>query len=365
MHASIERLYSPRLPGEGSTLTAVRLRLATVLILGLVMLFSALPAHAVPTSSDKRAEASRVKSQVDELDRKVEIASEAYNEANSKHAALVADIQETQARLDATNARIGELQGMLSTRANSMYRSGPLSFVEVLFGAASFEEFSSTWDVLTDINDSEADAVAELKVARAEAERSREELAARQAEAKTVLDHMAANKSSIEAQLSSRKSMLSGLESEVAQLEAAERARQVAAASSVSRSSGSSASSRRFPPPTRAARSEVVNIAKRYLGAPYKWAASGPNSFDCSGFTMFVYRQVGVSLPHSSRAQYGSGQRVSRADLQPGDLVFFGSPIHHVGIYVGGNSYIHAPRTGDVVKISSLNRRGYVGACRP
>ena len=330
------------------------------------MLFSALPAHAVPTSSDKRAEASRVKSQIDELDRKVEIASEAYNEANAKHAALVADIQETQSRLDAANARIAELQGMLSTRANSMYRSGPLSFVEVLFGATSFEEFSSTWDVLTDINDSEAEAVAELKVTRAEAERSREELAAREAEAKTVLNQMASNKSSIEAQLSTRKSMLSGLESEIAQLEAAESARQAAAAASVSRSArSSSSSSRRFPPPTRAPRSEVVSIAKRYLGAPYRWAAVGPNAFDCSGLTMFVYKQVGVSLPHSSRAQYGSGQRVSRADLQPGDLVFFGSPIHHVGIYVGGNSYIHSPRTGDVVKISPLTRRDYVGAVRP
>lgn len=103
----------------------------------------------------------------------------------------------------------------------------------------------------------------------------------------------------------------------------------------------------------------------RYLGAPYRWAAAGPNAFDCSGFTMFVYRQVGVSLPHSSRAQIGHGQRVSRGDLQPGDLVFFGSPIHHVGIYVGGGNYIHAPRTGDVVKISSMNRSGYAGACRP
>jgi cell wall-associated NlpC family hydrolase len=80
---------------------------------------------------------------------------------------------------------------------------------------------------------------------------------------------------------------------------------------------------------------------------------------------MFVYRQVGVSLPHSSRAQIGYGERVSRSDLRPGDLVFFGSPIHHVGIYVGGGSYIHAPRTGDVVRISSMNRSGYAGACRP
>jgi len=132
-----------------------------------------------------------------------------------------------------------------------------------------------------------------------------------------------------------------------------------------STSSSRSRSERTFPPPTRAPRSEVVNIAMQYLGAPYRWGASGPNAFDCSGFTMFVYSQVGVSLPHSSRAQYGSGERVSRADLQPGDLVFFGSPIHHVGIYVGGGQYIHSPRTGDVVRVAPLDRGDYVGACRP
>jgi len=123
-------------------------------------------------------------------------------------------------------------------------------------------------------------------------------------------------------------------------------------------------SERNFPPPTRAPRSQVVSIAKRYLGAPYVWAAAGPNSFDCSGFTMFVYRQVGVSLPHSSRAQIGYGERVSRSNLRPGDLVFFGSPIHHVGIYVGGGMMIHAPHTGARVRIDPLHSN-YSGAARP
>jgi cell wall-associated NlpC family hydrolase len=80
---------------------------------------------------------------------------------------------------------------------------------------------------------------------------------------------------------------------------------------------------------------------------------------------MYVYRQVGVRLPHSSRAQIHVGERVSRSDLKPGDLVFFGSPIHHVGMYVGGGTMIHAPQTGDVVKFSSINRSNYAGACRP
>lgn len=314
--------------------------------------------------SDKRDEAIRVKKQVDNLDAKVEVAAEAYNEAYAAHSKLVSQIDSTKSKLKKTNKRIDELQTMLSTRANSMYRNGPLSFVEVLLGANDFGELAATWDLLTDLNRRDADATVELKEARAEAEAHAKELGAREVEAKKVLDRMAAKKRSIEKDLADRKRMLTGLESEIAAIEAADRARAAAAAAAVSRSR-SYAPERSFPAPTRAARSEVVDVAKRYLGAPYRWGASGPNSFDCSGFTMFVYSQVGVSLPHSSRAQIGYGERVSRGDLQPGDLVFFGSPIHHVGIYVGGGMYIHAPHTGDVVSIDPLSRGDYAGACRP
>lgn len=334
-------------------------------MLALVLVAGVSPAVAAPTVSDKRDEAIRVKKQADDLDARVEVASEAYNEAYAKHAKLVSQIGSTQAKLKKTNKRIDKLQTMLSTRANSMYRNGPLSIVEVLLGANDFEELAATWDLLTDINRKDADATVELKAAKAEAEKTAKDLASREREAKTTLGQMASKKQSIENQLAERKRMLVGLESEIAAIEAAERARAAAAAAVVVSRSRSYETQRSFPAPTRAARSEVVDVAKRYLGAPYRWGASGPNSFDCSGFTMFVYAQVGVSLPHSSRAQIGYGERVSRSDLQAGDLVFFGSPIHHVGIYVGGGMYIHAPHTGDVVSISPLTRGDYAGACRP
>lgn len=359
----IERLHCDRLPG-GITLTA-RIKTLVAALLASVLLVGAVPAYAVPTLTDKRDQAKRIKSQVDALDAQVERASEAYNEAAEKHAAITSKIRRTEADLEKANARIGTLQGHLTVRANSMYRSGPTGFIEVLLGAEDFEQFATTWDLLREMNEREADDVAALKETRAKAERYKKDLSAQQAESKKVVDQMAAKKKSIEGQLATRKSMLSGLESEVAALEAEAEARARATAlQSVSRSA-TRKGEKKFPPPTRAARSEVVSIAKKYLGAPYRWGASGPNSFDCSGFTMFVYRQVGVSLPHSSRAQISRGQRVSRADLQPGDLVFFGSPIHHVGIYVGGGMYIHAPRTGDVVKISSMSRGDFSGACRP
>lgn len=101
----------------------------------------------------------------------------------------------------------------------------------------------------------------------------------------------------------------------------------------------------------------VVSYAYNYLGSPYVWGATGPSTFDCSGFVKYVYAHFGVRLPRVSRDQATVGSYVSRDNLQPGDLVFFGSPIHHVGMYVGNGCYIHAPRTGDVVKISSLGSR--------
>lgn len=109
----------------------------------------------------------------------------------------------------------------------------------------------------------------------------------------------------------------------------------------------------------------AISEARAQLGKPYSWGGGGPGSFDCSGLTSWAWRAGGVSLPHNAAAQQGSGRPVSRGELQPGDLVFFGSPAYHVGLYIGDGMMIHAPTTGDVVKVSSLSYMGeYAGAVR-
>lgn len=321
---------------------------------------NAAPAYGVPSS--KIEQARKVKSQVDELDNRVSIAGENYLTAKIEHDKLVKQQKEAAAKLERIHNRIGVVQTHLGARAASMYRTGQMGFVDVLLGAESFEEFAATWDILKGLNENDADAIAELKDLRADAQKTQEVIGEKEKAAAGQVAVMKKNKEAAQRDLAERKRKLAGIEAEIAQLEAQENAaRAASAAASVKKPSRGE---RNFPPPTRAPRSEVVNIAKRYLGAPYRWGAAGPNSFDCSGFTMFVYRQVGVSLPHSSRAQINCGERVSRSELKPGDLVFFGSPIHHVGIYVGGGQMIHAPHSGANVRIDPLHRN-YAGACRP
>jgi len=109
---------------------------------------------------------------------------------------------------------------------------------------------------------------------------------------------------------------------------------------------------------------EALRYAMTKIGRPYVWGAAGPTTFDCSGLTMWAYQQVGLNLPHYTGSQWNAGTRVSEDQLQPGDLVFFYSDLHHMGMYVGGGKMLHAPQTGDVVKIAPIAGRPFAGAVR-
>src|SRR5262249_7069653 len=115
------------------------------------------------------------------------------------------------------------------------------------------------------------------------------------------------------------------------------------------------------------AHADAASLALQQIGVPYQWGGATPAGFDCSGLVAYVYAQLGITLPHSAAAQYGLGTPVSQSQLQPGDLVFFDS-LAHVGIYIGGGQFVHAPHTGTFVRIQSLSdawyASRYVGARR-
>jgi cell wall-associated NlpC family hydrolase len=180
----------------------------------------------------------------------------------------------------------------------------------------------------------------------------------------------AAERNQIEGRLASERHLYHSVQSQIAQMIAAQRASQAAAAraANVAQTQVATPKLSFGPPPASSSipgdrYASTAGIAMQYLGVPYVWGGESPQGFDCSGLVAYVYAQVGVSLPHYTVAQWNYSDAVSvpRSQLEPGDLVFFYG-LGHVGIYVGGGNFIHAPHTGSVVRIDSLNGAGYSSA---
>ena len=216
---------------------------------------------------------------------------------------------------------------------------------------------------LTDQADEIAALEAELADARQREEaarRAEEERQRREAQAREAAERRAAERAAAEREAAA--------EPAAAEPAAAEPASPAPSSSSSSSSGGGSGEAASAPAPsTRQSAQVAVDTALAQVGKPYQWGGGGPNSFDCSGLTSFGWRAAGVSLPHSSRAQMSATSRVSRGDLQPGDLVFFGSPVHHVAMFIGGGQVVEASRSGVPVQVSSraLGRSDIAGYGRP
>ena len=348
-------------------------------------------AAADPTISVKRAQAQDVLNQIREIDSRLSHAVEAYNLANVRLEGIDADLVANARYLKIARTSLKSARAHLSRRLVALYVNGEqTSGLEVLLGAESLEQLLSRLDAVDRVTQQDARVLGEVKSFKSEVQtRKRKLQQARRAQAREVAERTA-QQSLIAAQLREREEMLAGVREEIAQLEAAEvrrqerlqaQARARLAARSLEPESPEVSPETIVPAsePELAAPAElsapapdaryggVVGIAMQYLGVPYRWGGADPSGFDCSGFLMYVYAQVGVSLPHNAAMQYGLGTAVSKEQLQPGDLVFFDG-LGHNGMYIGGGQFIHSPHSGDVVKISSLSDSWYastwVGARR-
>jgi cell wall-associated NlpC family hydrolase len=328
------------------------------------------------TIESKRAEAARLQSAIDENGRRTSALSEQINGAQYKLDQAQAQIAEAQARIDAAKAESNRLEDLLAKRAVQIYKgagnTSPLDAVDV----GNVNEIAARRKYASAASNHDNALVDELT-------RAREALAVQKAQqeeikeaAQSERDSLAAARQEIEAANARQHELLSQVKGELAALvrqeaerrEAAARARSAqltaARSSSVGSSRDTGSDPGNYPAPSGGAAAAVA-FARAQIGKPYQYAASGPDTYDCSGLTMMAWRAGGVSMPHYSGAQYSMFPRVPMSALQPGDLVFWGpGGSNHVAMYVGGGTLITAPRTGDVVKYSPIYGSP-IGAVRP
>jgi cell wall-associated NlpC family hydrolase len=379
---------SGRLRGDGVRRPALRqalaLTLATTALATLV--FASTSATADPSISSKQAQARAILEQVQSLDSDLSHAIESYNLANIQLGQIDADLKTNGRHLVIAKQSLGIAQTHIAKRLRALYINGDSGgAVEVILGAKSLDDLLDRLDMAQRVGGQDSRVLAEVRQFRTEVETRRHKLRSDRARQAQVVGEREAQKQWIEGKLAERRQLLSSIQDEIKRMQAAEARRQALleaqarARLAATRSEAAQPQALQYSPPTDSSSTYsapvapsqyggVVGIAMQYLGTPYVWGGASPGGFDCSGFAMYVYSQVGVSLPHNAAMQYNTvGTYVPRDQLEPGDLVFFDG-LGHMGIYIGGGQFIHSPHTGDVVKISSLDdswySSTYVGAKR-
>ena len=361
----------------------VALNAAFAAILAVGLSVPAASAFAAP-SDDKQAETQAALQKLNQYQSELDQASANYEAAHQEQIDAQNRVDEAQKQIEEKTAQIEKDQQRLSDRARDMYRSGDTNFLDVILGASSFEQFATTWNMLETLNGNDAELVSETKTAREELQAAKQEA---EEQAKVASDEAEEAKSVAEAadqKASEMQQTYNSLSAEaqelISQERAAQEAQQQAAAaaaeqngtagndaattitnnnrnntassnsssSSNSNKNNASSSATNNSKPQSVSGNSVVNRAYSQLGKPYQWAAVGPNSFDCSGLVSYCltgsYSRLGTT------GTFMGWTRVSSP--QPGDICVNS---HHCGIYIGGGQMIHAPRTGDVVKVSSVH----------
>ncbi|TML11719.1 MAG: hypothetical protein E6G33_14425 [Actinobacteria bacterium] len=383
---------------------------------------------APPPIAQKRVQAAHVLAEISRIDSELGRTVDAYDGARVRLAAAARELRANRVRLAQARKNLRIAQRGLEQRLVAIYESDRPTTLEIMLGASSFRDLVDRLDAAREVARQDREIETAAASWKAELVRREQGLERERAIRASAVAQLGATKARIETELARRRTFLASIRTQIVAIRARERARErrlaaqararlarerlvalalrrereaararaLAAARAQQRAAHSAPSSATPPPATPSAQAppppapspppptpppappppatapagaghpETAAIAARYLGVPYRWGGASPAGFDCSGLVMYVYAQIGIALPHYTVAQYRLGVPVTRAELQPGDLVFFDG-LGHVGIYIGANQFIHAPHTGDVVRVSAITgwyAQTYVGARR-
>ena len=325
-----------------------RKRIASVLATLCITAVSGSVLVATPTYADP--DIGSVKTKVDSLYSQAETASERYNQARTDMHKARVRLNALRADLDRQQAKVDAIRDQVANAVVAQYQGQALSSTTQVLLSENQDKFLDQLSTVSQYNDERAQMMADFAVQAKQLE-MRKQAAERELEqiAKTK-KQLAADKAEIDKKAAAAKALLGRLQDRAAAASRSTERTAIAPTTHVAASGSAGA---------------AVSYALAQVGDAYVYGATGPSAYDCSGLTMMAWAQAGVSLPHSSSGQMSYGTPVSSSDLQPGDLVFYYSPVHHVGMYIGNGNIVHAANPGAGVEISPVFSMPFSGAVRP
>lgn len=327
----------------------------------IVSLGAATPSTAAPSQADLAAAEARLL----EIEREFELVVERYNAVNERLTEIQHDMATTQLVVRKIERRMRSKENAAVALAVELYKAGPTGVaVEAVLSSESLADIETRIEYLRSSNTAQVEVFERLGVDRAELDGHLDELEEQKGEALLAEVRLDELRSKVELQLVTQEDEIARLNAALERAAAERAARQAALQASFAGTIALEGPIRPAPAPNAKAQA-AVDAALSQLGKPYRWGAEGPDSYDCSGLTLWAWARAGVSLPRTSGTQYSGTTRVARNDWQPGDLLFFGTPIHHVSMYIGNGQMVEAPYTGKNVRVVDAFRPDYVGAGRP
>jgi cell wall-associated NlpC family hydrolase len=324
-----------------------------------VLALTAATVGALPTTSNAVPPApttvSGARAQLAALSAQAEIVAEQFNDARVVLAKRLREYRAADKQARTVQAQYAQLAGQVKHVVSGAYRTVPFGQFTLMLTSASPREFMDQLSALNVLAGRRGVLISRVASVRAAALKAQTHAQGALASAQKVERDIATKR----ADLSRRRVALEGVLSRLTLQE-----RYAIGADPNGRASRGEARGPVQVGPASPAAVQAVQVALAQRGDPYVWGAAGPSSFDCSGLTMYAWSAAGHGLPHSSSAQYGVGMHVSRGQVQAGDLVFFYSPIHHVGLAINNTQMVHASTYGVPVQVANIDNFPYVGATR-
>lgn len=314
----------------------------------------------LPTQSQAAPKPSidEVRQQVEELYEAAEAPTEEYNAILAKKEKLQQEATRAQERVAGQQQEINELRDQMGPVAAAQYRSGGLDASMQLFLSSDPDSYLDKAERVDRLTSRQVSMLSTLESKQRELAQTRAEALKKLSEAEKARKRLGGKKQEIQGKLREARTLLNSLTAE-------QRAQLRAKEAEADRAAGTSDSAAGYNGPASGRARTAIEFAYARLGKPYQWGSTGPDSYDCSGLTGAAWRTAGVSLPRTVEQHYSAGRKVSRSDLQPGDIIYWYNSSQHNGIYIGDGKAIHAPRTGKNIELAPLDSMPYFAASRP